>query len=125
MGEQVIRAGIAPDGAFAVVVDEPTRGKPWAIPLRVRFPDGDEVRREVAIDVCTDRPLVARAPIVKGGPRPLVEDTGAPFGKVVTSKGGAIELGGVSLQIPAGAPTPIRESPFAPCRTPTSRRSRR
>ena len=102
VGDQEIRGGIAADGAFAVLIDEPARGKPWTVPLKVRFPDGDEVRRTVAIDICADRPLLVRAP-PGSGPRPLIEDENAPFAKVVTPQGGAIELGGVLLHIPPGA----------------------
>jgi RHS repeat-associated protein len=100
-------AALGADGAFAFAIPEPpaSRGKPWKIPLRARFADGAEVARDVGIDACADRPAaIAQRPAAPGGPRPLVEDEGAPFGKILQSeKGGEVAVGGVRLEVPADA----------------------
>jgi RHS repeat-associated protein len=103
VGNEVVDGALEPDGSFGFTVDEPTRGQPWNVAVRARYADGQEVTRDVAIDACTDRPLLVKAPDT-GGPRPVIEDEGAPFGKtILAAKGGTIEAEGVTLQIPAGA----------------------
>ena len=98
-------AGVAADGVFALGVAEPTsaRGHNWAMTLRARYADGLELSRDVPIETCADRPPVARA-TTPSGPRPLIEDEGAPFAKTVAAgQADTIEMGGVRLDIPAGA----------------------
>ncbi|HTQ43143.1 MAG TPA: hypothetical protein VMI75_10340, partial [Polyangiaceae bacterium] len=50
LGDEALDGAIAPDGSFALVATEPTRGKPWTAALRARFADGDEVATQVTID---------------------------------------------------------------------------
>jgi RHS repeat-associated protein len=101
-----VQPGIAADGAFSFVTPEPAafRGRSWSIALRARFADGGELRGDVAVEACTDRPLLVSRARKPGEPRPLVEDEGAPYGKMVDAdEGAALAMGGARIDIPAGA----------------------
>ena len=91
----------ARDGAFGMVVEPGARARraPWSVTVAAQFPDGEEIKRKVAIDACA--PLAVAAP--PSGP---VADDGAPFGQVVRAgQAATLPFAGARLEIPAGAVT--------------------